>query len=144
MITGSEKTIERARKLRKEMSFPEVLLWQQLRLRPEGLIFRRQQAAADVVADFYCHKARLVIEVDGETHNRGDQPECDIKRDAWFAARDIIVLRIPAKDILTETQNAVETIVAAATERLSPHRLANGDPPPLLGKDFSRSNSWIS
>lgn len=126
------------------MSLPEVLLWQQLRLRPDGLIFRRQQAAVNVVADFYCHKAGLVIEVDGETHNRGDQPEYDIKRDAWFAARGIIVLRIPAKVILTDTQNAVTTIVAAAADRVSPHRLAHGDPPPLAGEDFSRSSIWTS
>jgi very-short-patch-repair endonuclease len=142
VITGTNKTIVRARKLRKEMSLPEVLLWQELRSRPEGLIFRRQQAAADVVADFYCHKARLVIEVDGETHNRGDQPSYDIKRDAWFAARGIMVLRIPAKIILSDMQTAVATIVAAATDRVPPLRLAYGDPPPLAEEDFSRSSSW--
>jgi very-short-patch-repair endonuclease len=126
------------------MSLPEVLLWQELRQRPDGLIFRKQQAAGNDVGDFYCHKSRLIIEVDGETHNRGDQPEYDVKRDAWFTERGIMVLRIPAQFILSDLQSALATIVAAATDRVSPHRLAYGDPPPLAGEDFSRSNSWIS
>ncbi len=48
------------------MSLPEVLLWQVLRTRPSDLKFRRQHPSGAYVADFYCHEARLVIEVDGE------------------------------------------------------------------------------
>jgi very-short-patch-repair endonuclease len=144
VITGSKDTIQRALRLRREMSLPEVLLWQQLRQRPEGLIFRRQQAAVDKVGDFYCHKSRLIIEIDGETHNRGDQPEYDVKRDAWFAERGIIVLRIPAKFILSDMQSALATIVAAATDRVSPLQYPLDGPPPLAGEDFSGSNSWTS
>lgn len=119
MITGTSQTVRRARKLRQEMSLPEVLVWQELRKRPNGLKFRRQQAAVDVVGDFYCHSARLVIEIDGETHNRGDQPEYDIKRDQWFAERGMQVLRVPAKFVLSDLENALATIVAAASERHS-------------------------
>ena len=144
MLKGPKKTIERARRLRREMSLPEVLLWQQLRQRPEGLKFRKQQAAVNVVGDFYCHKARLIVEVDGETHNRGDQPEYDAKRDQWFAERGILVLRIPAKFILSDMENALTSIVAVATERLSPLHHPSDGPPPLAGEDLSGSNSWIS
>jgi very-short-patch-repair endonuclease len=144
VLTGPKKTIARARKLRREMSLPEVLLWQQLRQRPQNLNFRKQQAAVDVVGDFYCHKARLIVEVDGEAHNTGDQPEYDMKRDQWFAKRGILVLRIPAKFILSDMENALATIITAATERLSPLHHPSDGPPPLAGEDFSGSNSWIS
>ena len=65
MLSGLESTKANARRLRKEMSLPEVLLWQDLRKRPDGAKFRRQHPAGMYVLDFYCSDARLAIEVDG-------------------------------------------------------------------------------
>ena len=59
MITGPVRSVKLARKLRSEMSLPEVLLWRQLRLRPVGLKFRRQHPAGPYVLDFYCAAARF-------------------------------------------------------------------------------------
>ena len=114
MLQGPRKTIERARKLRKEMSLPEVLLWQALRQRPGAFKFRKQHPAGPYSADFFCHEARLVVEVDGEAHGMGDNPARDIERDRWFAARGIRVLRIPARDVLTNLDGAVQAIMAEA------------------------------
>jgi very-short-patch-repair endonuclease len=66
VLTGPKPTIQRARKQRQEMSLPEVLLWRVLRGSPEGIRFRRLHPSGRLVSDFYCHKARLVIELDGE------------------------------------------------------------------------------
>ena len=66
------KQVKRARALRKEMSFPEVLLWVQLQKRPGGHKFRKQVPQKPYTLDFACLKVRLCIEVDGEAHNRGD------------------------------------------------------------------------
>ncbi|MFZ2997341.1 endonuclease domain-containing protein [Sphingobium sp.] len=107
-----------ARQLRGAMSLPEVKLWQVLRERPGGLKFRRQHPSGPYVADFYCHEARLVIEVDGEGHNRGDAPLSDERRDGWFAARGLLVLRIPAMTILNELDTAVAGIMATANEQI--------------------------
>jgi very-short-patch-repair endonuclease len=96
------------------MLLPEVLLWQALRARPEGLKFRRQHPSGPYVADFYCHEARLIIEIDGEAHNRGTASDKDAIRDAWFAERQIRTLRIPAVAILSDLSNAVSGIVATA------------------------------
>lgn len=60
-----------AKRLRRAMALPEVLLWQVLRTQPGGHRFRRQAPAGDYVLDFYCAPARLAIEVDGEAHSRG-------------------------------------------------------------------------
>lgn len=62
-------SVERARQLRKNMGAPEAKLWNALReLRLLGHHFRRQVPLGRYYADFCCHKARLVIEVDGDTH----------------------------------------------------------------------------
>jgi very-short-patch-repair endonuclease len=48
------------------------------------------------VLDFYCAKARLAIEIDGMSHDVGDRPELDLRRDAWLEAHGVKVMRIPA------------------------------------------------
>ena len=120
MLSGPVETIRRARKLRRSMSLPEVLLWQQLRKRPEGLKFRRQQAARTFVTDFYCHTARLVIEVDGEAHERGNAPEWDANRDRVLEQEGLRTLRIPARDVLDNLEGTVTYIVLQAKDRIAP------------------------
>ncbi len=51
------------------MTSAEKLLWQELRANKLGVHFRRQQVIAGFIVDFYCHKADLIVEVDGETHD---------------------------------------------------------------------------
>jgi very-short-patch-repair endonuclease len=96
------------------MSLPEVKLWHILRQRPEGFKFRRQHPCEPYVAVFYCHEARLVIEVDGEAHNRADAPQRDEQRDCWFEDKGLTVLRVPAVDILNELEAAVMSIMTIA------------------------------
>jgi very-short-patch-repair endonuclease len=115
------------------MSFPEVILWKVLKTRPAGLKFRRQQAAGPYVIDFFCHEAHLVIEVDGESHRRGDQPEFEAQRDAYFEQMGFSVLRIPAAEVLSDAGAAVQHIVAAAESKSPLHRPPAG-PPPLKGR----------
>lgn len=112
MLQGDERGAARARALRQDMSLPEILLWRALRLRPARLKFRRQHPCGPFVADFYCHEARLVIEGDGEVHNRSCAPQDDERRDGWFTERGFAVLRIPAIEILNNLENAVAGIVA--------------------------------
>ncbi|KQT31899.1 hypothetical protein ASG29_08425 [Sphingomonas sp. Leaf412] len=118
--------MHRARRLRRAMSLPEVLLWQRLRRRAGEVKFRRQHPLAPYVADFYCPAARLVVEVDGEAHNRADAPAHDARRDEWMRSRGLNVLRIAAADILRDP-DAVAASVAAAASPL--HRPADGPPP---------------
>jgi very-short-patch-repair endonuclease len=103
--------------MRKALSLPEVLLWQALKARPGGFKFRKQHGAGPYVADFYCHEARLIIEVDGENHDFGDRPERDRSRDAWFAERGLDVLHIPAREVLSDCGAVVSGIVDRAAQR---------------------------
>ena len=127
MLQGPRETIRRSRTLRKEMSYPEFLLWNVLRLRPEGLIFRKQHPAGLFTLDFFCHKAGLVVEVDGMAHDMGDNPARDTKRDVWCAEHGLTVLRIPAREVLSNLSGVAEGIVAQAQELI-----AAKDGPPVI------------
>lgn len=120
------KTVRRARRLRREMSLPEVLLWQQLRGSPQGLRFRKQHAAGDYILDFFCARANLAIEIDGAAHDMGDRPERDVQRDAWLADHRIETLRIPACDVLNDVVSVAEGVIAMVKERMT----AMGKAPP--------------
>ncbi|MFM9851260.1 MAG: endonuclease domain-containing protein [Sphingomonadaceae bacterium] len=114
------KAVKRARQLRKEMSLPEVLLWVQLQRRPGGHGFRKQVPQVPYTLDFACLKAMLAIEVDGEAHNRGDQPRKDEVRDRIMAARGFRTLRLPAYEVLKNMEGCVMAIVAACDEANPP------------------------
>jgi len=119
MLQGSPESNRRAKALRKQLSLPEVLLWAALKERPSGFKFRSQHGAGPYVADFYCHEARLIIEVDGENHGFGDRPARDRVRDGWFDARGLAVMRIPAREVLRDRDSVVRGIVARAEQRLA-------------------------
>ena len=73
-------TVRRAKQLRREMTPPEVYLWQHLRAQTVVRI-RRQHPIGPYILDFFCSKAKLAIEVDGIVHDMGDNPERDVARD---------------------------------------------------------------
>ncbi|WP_336980217.1 endonuclease domain-containing protein [Altererythrobacter fulvus] len=109
--------------MRKQMTLPEVLLWQLLKSRPTGLKFRKQHPIGDLVADFYCDATKTVIEVDGLAHDLGTQPESDLKRDTAFRARGYRVVRIPAVEVFRDPTAMVEAILAACHSAPPPSAL---------------------
>lgn len=135
MLSGPVETIRRARRLRRSMSLPEVLLWKELRKRPAGLKFRRQQAANRCVTDFYCHSANLAVEIDGEGHSRGNAPAWDASRDLQLQRHGVRVFRIPAYEVLGNLEGVVRAIVMKADERITPPPSFGWSPSPE-GEDF--------
>jgi len=75
----TKEKLQRAKELRREMTPAEKILWQELRANKLGVHFRRQQVIQGFIVDFYCHKAALVIEVDGDIHDL--QKEEDERRE---------------------------------------------------------------
>jgi very-short-patch-repair endonuclease len=129
------KTVKRARKLRREMSLPEVLLWQQLRQRPGGFKFRKQCPQHPFVIDFACLESRLAIEVDGEAHDRGDRPQRDAARDAYLEAMGFTMMRIPAREVLSNMEGVLAGVVEQCRTLGPLHRPSDG-PPPRSGEDL--------
>ncbi len=106
--------VQRARQLRREITPPEYRLWQALRVRPGDLKFRHQHPFDRCTADFYCPAAKLVIEVDGDSHSMGNRPEEDARRDAWLMQQGLRVLRFDAADVMKDLESVVTMILLAA------------------------------
>lgn len=111
MLRGDGTTTRRARALHRKLTLPEVLLWQQLRLGPGGFKFRKQHPAKPWILDFYCHEARLIVEVDGIAHDMGDRPQRDEARDAHFRSLGFRIVRIPAADVLLDPAEVAESLM---------------------------------
>ncbi len=117
---ASKRMTERARELRKDAPVPERLLWGMLRgRRLGGLKFRRQQALGPYVADFFCESARLVVELDGQSHI--GQEAKDEARDQYMRERGLNVLRVTNDEFLRNREGVAETILRVAEERLDAH-----------------------
>jgi very-short-patch-repair endonuclease len=121
-----------ARKQRREMSPPEVLLWSQLRGKRLGFKVLRQHPIGPYTADFYVSAVRLVIEVDGSAHDFGERPKRDEARDRYMAERGYRVLRILARDVMRNLDGALSSIAEHATNPL--HHPSDG-PPPRPGEE---------
>jgi very-short-patch-repair endonuclease len=146
-LEGSERTRKLAKHLRMQMTPPEIALWMVLRTNEVGLRFRRQHPAGRYVLDFYCARAKLVVEIDGEAHERGDRRARDMIRDAWLADQGVRVLRYAARDVLHNLEGVVLQVLAVAGRRLErlqvggpPPPPTPSTPPPLAGEDRNRLN----
>ncbi len=81
MFEGASHIIfENATQLRKNMTAAEMSLWLHLRKDLNGYKFRRQHPIGVYIADFYCHNAKLIIELDGSIHNQDDVKKNDMTR----------------------------------------------------------------
>jgi very-short-patch-repair endonuclease len=126
--------IKTARRLRKVLTKPELWLWLRLKVRTnEGLVFRNQHPIGPYILDFYCAKAKLCIEVDGEIHTHDHQHQRDEVRDAWLKAQGIHLHRVVARDLLASPDETTQGIFDLAFERLAggpAHHASRGPPSP--------------
>jgi very-short-patch-repair endonuclease len=126
---GHPRTLVIARKLRAEMTDAEKKLWSLLRRKQlAGFRFRRQVPLGPFIADFACHSARMIVEVDGGQHGmRTDQDE---RRTKWLQQFGWRVLRFWNADVLRESENVLEMIRLALIE--SPPQPSARPPSPTL------------
>ena len=106
-----------ARRFRKAMTREEKILWGYY-LRKYPVRFHRQYAIGRYIADFYCRKAKLVIELDGSQHFMKDGVAHDCRRTAFMKQFGILVLRFMNKEILTNLSRVCEYIDFMVTQRL--------------------------
>ncbi len=93
-------TFQNAQNLRNRQTKAEEILWEQLRKKQLlGFKFRRQHPLNNFVADFYCHQAKLVIEVDGGYHNEKEQQTYDAERDRIMRELGIEVMRFKNEEV---------------------------------------------
>ncbi len=104
----TKEKLQRARELRHEMTPAETVLWQELRANKLGVHFRRQQIIAGFIVDFYCHKAALVVEVDGDIHDL--QQEEDARREKALNDIGLRIVRFRNKEVLGSLSVVVNKI----------------------------------
>ena len=104
----TKEKLQRARELRRDMTPAEKILWEELRANKLGVHFRRQQVIAGFIVDFYCHKAALVIEVDGNIHDL--QKEEDAQREKALSELGLRIVRFRNDEVLKNLSEVVEQI----------------------------------
>ncbi|MGB6036944.1 MAG: endonuclease domain-containing protein [Cryomorphaceae bacterium] len=97
-------------KLREKMTEPEKKLLEYLRLKPQGLKFRRQHPIGFYVLDFYCHKLRISIELDGGYHLSREQKEMDESRIQYLEELGIKEYRSANKEVLNHFEATIESV----------------------------------
>ncbi|MBU8539839.1 endonuclease domain-containing protein [Falsiroseomonas tokyonensis] len=103
---------DRARRLRRDATDAELILWRLLRTRQVALKFRRQHPVPPYVADFACVALRLVVELDGGQHG-GPR---DVARDTAMRAKGWIVLRYWNNEVLENPDGVLADILRVAAE----------------------------
>jgi very-short-patch-repair endonuclease len=107
-----------ARALRRNSTDVERILWSELRdHRLGGAGFRRQVPIETYVADFICHAAKLVIELDGGQHFSDQGERADARRSVVIEAKGFHVLRFSNHDVITNRAGVLETIATAVATR---------------------------
>ena len=107
---------KRSQELRRNMTKEEAHLWYQCLCR-YPVRFRRQYVIGHYIADFYCHKAKLVVELDGSQHCDPQEMEYDCKRTAYLESQGIHVLRFSNLDVMRRFRSVCEAIDMAVNER---------------------------
>ena len=116
-----ELLLTHARELRKNATDAENLLWHLLRRNQIlNFGFRRQHPLGAYILDFYCHQAKLAIELDGGQHAENAAHQYDEKRSAWLQAQGITVLRFWNNEVLTNTEGVLQTIYGWLSAKTTP------------------------
>jgi imidazole glycerol-phosphate synthase subunit HisF len=109
---ATDKIFEFAKELRHSQTSSEKYLWQILRNRKiDGLKFRRQHPLGKFVVDFYCHEAKLVIELDGNVHDNPEVKTYDIERQKTIEQLGLTVLRFTNDAIFNDLDGVVHQII---------------------------------
>jgi cyclase len=107
---ASPLIFEMAKDLRKNMTDAEKILWLYLKQHFEGFKFSRQHPFGIYIADFYCHKSKLVIEVDGKIHDDVEIKANDEARQQSIEEAGITVIRFRNEEIFKEPEMVLQKI----------------------------------
>ena len=111
MFAGAHPLVfQLAKDLRRNMTHAEKILWMHLKEGVHGLKFRRQHPIGIYVADFYCHKIKLIIEADGNIHEIGNNPACDKEREKSLNEKGYKMIRFKNYQIEKDLKTVLDQI----------------------------------
>ena len=108
----------KSQKLRREATKEENLLWYNF-LRKYPMQIRRQYTIGNYIVDFYCHKAKLVVELDGSQHCESEAAEYDRQRTAHLESLGLTVLRLSNLDVMRRFTSACDAIDQTIKSKVS-------------------------
>jgi very-short-patch-repair endonuclease len=118
------------------MTPAEKILWQELRRNKLGVHFRRQQVIVGFIVDFYCHKAGLVVEVDGDIHDL--QQEEDARREKVLSEMGLRIVRFGNEEVMRD----LSAVVGKVRELVGGMRNSPVSCP-CVEEGFMRSPLWV-
>ncbi len=124
-IPGNQRLTKTAQSLRRNMTKEERHLWYDF-LKNYPIQFNRQKVISNYIVDFYCHKAKLVVELDGSQHFQENTFENDLHRTQYLKNLGVFVFRIPNNEIWDSFEAVCESIDNLVKDRLDPHQSAIG------------------
>ena len=108
---ANPQNFSNAKNLRENMTNAELIFWNRVKNKQfHGLKFRRQHPIHKYIADFYCHKLKLIIEIDGDYHNTSEQKNYDILRTKDLNFQGIKILRFKNDEVENEIEEVLKTI----------------------------------
>ena len=111
MLPYNRNLKQHSRQLRKNMTDAERHLWAKIRMKQlKGYQFYRQKPIGDYIVDFFCPRAKLVVEIDGSQHFSDETTEYDRIRDEYLSSLGLRVLRFTNAEVLTYIEGVVESI----------------------------------
>ena len=113
----NEKILRRPQSLRKNLTREERHLWYDF-LKTYPIQFKRQYPIGMYIVDFYCYKAKLIVELDGSQHCEPQQIEYDRIRTRYLQQQGYYVLRLSNRDVLTQFEATCTAIDLAVRERV--------------------------
>lgn len=120
MFYGADVVLfERAKQMRNNMTYSERRLWERLSNNKLNVRFKPQHPLFLFIVDFYCHKAKLVIEVDGDVHFNDEKQTKDTERSQQIEALGIMIMRFTNEEIFKDLNSVVGKIRSALDRRLS-------------------------
>ena len=121
----------RARNLRNHLTTAEQILWEELRGKQVGVKFRRQHPILKYIVDFYCYQLKIVIEVDGDSHDGHIRQLEDYERDSNLRMLEYHVIRFSNDQVINHTVD-VMSIITTFVNCLLRYRNTQSDPPSPL------------
>jgi very-short-patch-repair endonuclease len=107
LVHNNEKLKDRRRDLRRRSTKEEEILWSNIRGNKLGYKFKRQHSIGGYILDFYCSECKLIIEIDGVSHNTKEAREYDKIRDTYFKELGYTTIRF----LNMEVKNEIEKVL---------------------------------
>lgn len=112
MLPYNRHLKQHSRELRNRMTDAEIRLWSKLRMKQiNSFQFYRQKPIGNYIVDFFCPRAKLVIEVDGSQHYSEAIAEADRRRDAYMEGLGLTTLRYTDTEVLTNIEGVIGSIL---------------------------------